>query len=448
MEELVSLCKRRGFIFQSSEIYGGLQGLYDYGPLGVELKNNLKAAWWRAMVYERDDVEGLDAAILTHNRVLHYSGHEATFTDPMVDCRACKSRWRADHMTTGKCPKCGSADLTEPRPFNLMFKTTVGPVDDGTSYAYLRPETAQAIFTNFRHVLDSTSRKLPFGIAQIGKAFRNEITPRNFIFRVREFEQMELEFFVEPGTDESWHQRWVETRLDWWAQQGVDPNNLQLYRVPDDELAHYSKATFDVMYRFPHGLEELEGIANRTDFDLGSHTKNQADYNLTAKVTKNTDSNARLAMMDPDTKAWTVPYVIEPSAGVDRGVLAVLNESYRVEKLENGSERIVLGFKPHLAPIKVAVLPLKRNHDGIMAKAKAIKQSLQALGIGRMLFEDTGNIGKGYRRHDEVGTPLCVTVDFDTIEKDDTVTVRDRDTMKQQRIGATALVDYVKDYFK
>lgn len=448
MEEIVSLCKRRGFIFQSSEIYGGLQGLYDYGPLGVELKNNLKAAWWRAMVYERDDVEGLDAAILTHNRVLHYSGHEATFTDPMVDCRTCKSRWRADHMTTGKCPKCGSADLTEPRPFNLMFKTTVGPVDDGTSYAYLRPETAQAIFTNFRHVLDSTSRKLPFGIAQIGKAFRNEITPRNFIFRVREFEQMELEFFVEPGTDEAWHQRWVEERLAWWAQQGINPNNLQLYRVPDDELAHYSKATFDVMYRFPHGLEELEGIANRTDFDLGSHTKNQSDYNLTAKVTKNTDSNAKLAMMDPDTKAWTVPYVIEPSAGVDRGVLAVLNESYRVEKLENGSERIVLGFKPHLAPIKVAVLPLKRNHEGIMAKAKAIKQSLQALGIGRMLFEDTGNIGKGYRRHDEVGTPLCVTVDFDTIEKDDTVTVRDRDTMKQERIGATALVDYVKDYFK
>ncbi len=448
MDELVSLCKRRGFIFQSSEIYGGLQGLYDYGPLGVELKNNLKAAWWRAMVYERDDVEGLDAAILTHNKVLRYSGHEATFTDPLVDCRTCKSRWRADHLTEQKCPKCGGTDLTEPRPFNLMFKTTVGPVDDANSYAYLRPETAQAIFTNFRHVLDSTSRKLPFGIAQIGKAFRNEITPRNFIFRVREFEQMELEFFVAPGTDEEWHQRWVEERLDWWARQGVDPNNLQLYRVPADELAHYSKATFDVMYRFPHGVEELEGIANRTDFDLGSHTKNQAEYNLTAKVLANTDSNAKLAMQDPDTKAWQVPYVIEPSAGVDRGVLAVLNESYRVEQLDNGTERTVLGFEPHLAPIKVAVLPLKRNHDGIMAKAKEIKQTLQALGIGRMLFEDTGNIGKGYRRHDEVGTPLCVTVDFDTIEKDDTVTVRDRDTMKQQRVAVAELTDYVKDYFK
>ncbi len=448
MEELVSLCKRRGFIFQSSEIYGGLQGLYDYGPLGVELKNNLKAAWWRAMVYERDDVEGLDAAILTHNRVLHYSGHEATFTDPMIDCRNCKSRWRADHVPAQKCPKCGSGDLTEPRPFNLMFKTTVGPVDDGASYAYLRPETAQAIFTNFRHVLDSTSRKLPFGIAQIGKAFRNEITPRNFIFRVREFEQMELEFFVEPGTDEAWHQQWVESRLAWWANQGVDPNSLKLHHVPADELAHYSKATVDVMYRFPHGLEELEGIANRTDFDLGSHTKNQPDYNLTAKVMKNTDSNAKLAMLDDASKTWRVPYVIEPSAGVDRGVLAVLNEGYRTEQLDNGSERIVLGLKPHLAPIKVAVLPLKRNHEGIMAKAREIKQSLQALGIGRMLFEDTGNIGKGYRRHDEVGTPLCVTVDFDTVDKDDTVTVRDRDTMTQERIGSSALLDYVKDYFK
>src|SRR5215467_6201404 len=294
MEELVSLCKRRGFIFQSSEIYGGLQGLYDYGPLGVELKNNLKAAWWRAMVYERDDVEGLDAAILTHARALHYSGHEATFTDPLVDCRNCQSRWRADHLDEKKCPKCGSADLTDPRPFNLMFKTTVGPVEDGSSYAYLRPETAQGIFTNFKHILDSTSRQLPFGVAQIGKAFRNEITPRNFIFRVREFEQMELEFFVEPGTDEEWHQRWVEERLDWWARQGVNRNALELYRVPKDELAHYSKATFDVMYRFPHGTEELEGIANRTDFDLGSHTKNQSDYNLTAKVLPNKDSNAKL----------------------------------------------------------------------------------------------------------------------------------------------------------
>ena len=448
MDEIVSLCKRRGFIFQSSDIYGGLQGIYDYGPLGVELKNNLKAAWWRSMVYDRDDVEGLDAAILTNSKVLHYSGHEATFSDPLVDCRKCKSRWRADHLTEKKCPSCGSTDLTDARPFNLMFKTTVGPVDDGSSFAYLRPETAQAIFTNFKHVLDSTSRKLPFGIAQIGKAFRNEITPRNFIFRVREFEQMELEFFVKPGTDEAWHDEWVERRLDWWSDQGVNRNKLQLYKVPKEELAHYSKATFDVMYHFPHGVEELEGIANRTDFDLGSHTRSQADFRLTAKVMPNTDSNSKLAIQDLDTKEWVVPYVIEPSAGVDRGVLAVLNEAYSVQKLENGTERTVLALKPHLAPIKVAVLPLKRNHEGIMTTARNIKQSLQKLGVGRVLFEDTGNIGKGYRRHDEIGTPLCITVDFESIEGDGTVTVRDRDSMTQQRLHIEALSDYTKDYFK
>ena len=446
MDELVSLAKRRGFIFQSSDIYGGLQGLYDYGPLGVELKNNLKAAWWRAMVYERDDVEGLDAAILTNPTTLRYSGHEATFTDPLVDCRECKSRWRADHLAGDQCPNCGSSDLTEPRPFNLMFKTAVGPVDDGSSFAYLRPETAQAIFTNFKNVVDSTSPKLPFGIAQIGKAFRNEITPRNFIFRVREFEQMELEFFVKPGEDEDWHDHWVKERLRWWSDQGVSEDNLELLNVPADELAHYSKATVDLMYRFPHGLEELEGIANRTDFDLGSHTKNQSEYGISAHVTPNTDSNAKLAIQDLQTKAWQVPYVIEPSAGVDRGVLAVMNEAYQVETLDNGKERTVMSFKPHLAPIKVAVLPLKRNHDEIVAKAKHLKQTLQRLGLGRILYEDTGNIGKGYRRHDEVGTPLCVTVDFQTIEEDETVTVRDRDTMAQERIHCEELPTYVAEY--
>jgi glycyl-tRNA synthetase len=446
MDELVALCKRRGFIFQSSDIYGGLQGLYDYGPLGVELKNNLKSAWWRAMVYDRDDVEGLDAAILTNPLTLRYSGHEETFTDPLVDCRNCKGRFRADHLDSNQCPNCGSKDLTDPRPFNLMFKTQVGPVEDSSSFAYLRPETAQAIFTNFKNVLDSTSPKLPFGIAQIGKAFRNEITPRNFIFRVREFEQMELEFFVKPGEDEHWHDHWVQERLKWWGEQGVNENNLELYHVPRDELAHYSKATVDVMYRFPHGLEELEGIANRTDFDLGSHTKSQADYELSAKVMENPDSNAKLAMQDLDTKAWQVPYVIEPSAGVDRGVLAVMNEAYRVETLENGTERTVMSFKPHLAPIKVAVLPLKRNHGGIVDKAKTIKRDLQKLGLGRILYEDTGNIGKGYRRHDEAGTPLCVTVDFQTIEEDDTVTIRNRDTMAQERIAVGDLAAYVAEY--
>ena len=444
MDELVALCKRRGFIFPASDIYGGLQGIYDYGPLGVELKNNLKAAWWRAVVYQRDDVEGLDSAILTNHSVLHYSGHEATFTDPLVDCRVCKSRWRADHVDA-RCPHCGSDDLTEPREFNLMFRTAFGPVDDGSSFAYLRPETAQSIFTNFKHVLDSTSRRPPFGIAQIGKAFRNEITPRNFIFRSREFEQMELEFFVEPGTDEDWHQTWVQTRLEWWQQQGVNPNNLQLYHVPQDELAHYSKATVDIMYRFPHGVEELEGIANRTDFDLGSHSRGQSELAIDATVMPNAESTARLATPDPASGKWTVPYVIEPSAGVDRGVLALLNEAYRVEELDKGRRRTVLGLKPHLAPIKAAVIPLKRNHDGIVAKARAIKQSLQALGLGRVLYEHTGNIGKGYRRHDEVGTPFCVTVDFQTIEEDDTVTVRDRDTMDQCRVAVADLPAYLSE---
>ena len=444
MEDLVALCKRRGFVFQASEIYGGLQGIYDYGPLGVELKNNLKAAWWRSMVYERDDVEGLDSAILTHPKVLHYSGHEETFTDPLSDCRACKSRWRADHLEDGRCPRCGSTDLTAPRPFNLMFKTGVGPVADAASFAYLRPETAQSIFTNFKNVLDSTAAKLPFGIAQIGKAFRNEITPRNFVFRVREFEQMELEFFVEPGTDEAWHERWVDARLAWWREQGINGNNLELLHVPPDELAHYSKATVDVMYRFPHGIEELEGIANRTDFDLGSHSKNQNALDIRADVLANTDSSARLAVQKQAERTWIVPYVIEPSAGVDRGVLAVLNEAYAVERLANGSDRVVLSLPAHLAPVKAAVLPLKRNHAGIVAKARAIKADLMRLGLGRIQFENTGNIGKGYRRHDEVGTPLCITVDFQTMN-DETVTVRDRDTMRQERVNTAALARFVQE---
>ena len=334
MEELVSLCKRRGFIFQTNEIYGGLQGSFDYGPLGVELKNNLKQAWWRSMVYERDDVEGLDAAILTNPDVLKHSGHEDTFSDPLVDCRSCNSRWREDHIDEATCPSCGSKDLTEPRPFNLMFKTNLGPVDDGSSFAYLRPETAQQTFTNFKNIVDSTSRNLPFGIAQIGKAFRNEITPRNFIFRVREMEQMELEFFVRPGTDEEWHQFWIKNRLDWWSKQGVSKEKLDLYDVPKKELAHYSKSTIDIMYKFPHGLEELEGIANRTDFDLGSHTKNQSELSVKAKVIKNSSSKAKLAIQDRETSEWIVPYVIEPSSGVDRGFLAVLNEAYKTEKIE------------------------------------------------------------------------------------------------------------------
>ena len=443
MEELVALCKRRGFIFQSNEIYGGLQGLYDYGPLGVELKNNLKQAWWRSMVFDRDDVEGLDAAILTKPSVLKFSGHEDTFTDPLVDCKECKARWRADQLKTRNCPTCGSKDLTEPRPFNLMFKTAVGPVEDNESFAYLRPETAQHIFTNFKNVVDSTSRQLPFGIAQIGKAFRNEITPRNFIFRVREFEQMELEFFVKPGSDEDWHKNWVDARLDWWSEQGVKQESLQLYHVPKEELAHYSKATVDIMYKFPHGLEELEGIANRTDFDLGSHSKNQDELDITSSVMLNNESNARLAIQDQETKKWTVPYVIEPSAGVDRGVLAVLNEAFKVEDLGDGKNRTVLSLKPHLSPIKAAVIPLKKNHEGLVEIAKNIKKDLQKLRLGRILLENTGNIGKSYRRHDEIGTPLCITVDFESID-DASVTIRDRDSMEQSRLKIEELPKYLE----
>ena len=446
MDELVSLCKRRGFIFQSSEIYGGLQGMYDFGPLGVELKNNLKNAWWKSMVYERDDIEGLDASILTNQLVLNYSGHEDTFTDPLVDCKSCKSRWRADQIED-TCPNCGSKDLTDPRPFNLMFKTNVGPLEDEGSIAYLRPETAQQIFTNFKNIVDSTSRALPFGIAQIGKAFRNEITPRNFIFRVREFEQMELEFFVQPGEDNLWHEKWIEERSKWWESQGVSKKKIRFLEVPKNELSHYSKRTVDLMYEFPHGEEELEGIANRTDFDLGSHSKNQDQLNIQSKIRKNSDSNSRLAIQDKDSNEWIVPFVIEPSAGVERGVLAILNEAYKVEKLEDGKERIVLALKPHLSPIKAAVIPLKKNNEDLVSLAKNVKDELQSLGKGRVLLENTGNIGKSYRKHDEVGTPMCITIDFDSLDNN-TVTIRDRDTMEQKTIQIQELETYFSNFFK
>jgi len=447
MEELVSLCKRRGFIFQSNDIYGGTKGLYDYGPMGVELKNNLKQSWWKSMIYERDDVEGLDATILTGPDVLKHSGHEATFSDPLVDCKSCKSRWKADQLNNQSCPNCKSKDLTDPRPFNLMFKTSIGPVDDGSSFVYLRPETAQQIFTNFKNVLDSTNRPLPFGIAQIGKAFRNEITPRNFIFRVREFEQMELEFFVEPGSDGEWHKYWVDSRYNWWIDQGIDKKRLELCEIEKDELSHYSKATVDIMYSFPHGKEELEGVANRTDFDLGSHTKNQEDFNISSKVMNNKKSTTKLAVQNITNNNWFIPYVIEPSAGVERGVLALLNEAYKEEKIDEKNSRIVLALKPHLSPIKAAVIPLKRNNEQLVNQAKVIKKSLQKLGLGRVILENSGNIGKNYRRHDEIGTPLCITVDFETLE-DQTVTVRDRDTMKQQRLGPEELIKYYQKYFE
>ena len=445
MDQIVSLCKRRGFLFPGSDIYGGLQGTYDYGPLGVELKNNLKTAWWRANVWERDDMEGIDAALLMNKLVWRYSGHEETFVDPMVDCRNCHMRWRADQLEGDVCPNCGSHDLTEPRPFNMMFKTQIGPVPDPESFAYLRPETAQGIFVNFKNVLDSTNRKLPFGIAQMGKAFRNEITPRNFIFRVREFEQMEIEYFVRPGEDEEWHKRWVEDRVRWWIDVcGLNRDDLQEYHQTTDELAHYAKATVDLMFRYPIGFQELEGIADRTDFDLGSHTKDQAKLNLTARVKDNPDSTERLSYFDHDTNKHIVPYVIEPSAGVDRGILAVLCSAYDEEQLEKGDTRTVLHLKPALAPIKVAVLPLKKNHDGIVQLARGIKRDLQGTGEMRTVYDDTAGIGKLYRRQDEVGTPFCVTVDFQSLE-DKTVTVRDRDTMAQERIAIPDLYHFFRE---
>ena len=438
MDELVALCKRRGFIYQSAEIYGGLQGVYDYGPLGVELKNNLKSSWWKSMIYENDNIEGIDAAILTNPLILKYSGHEDTFSDPMVDCKSCNLRFRADQVPDS----CKKEDLTEPRQFNLMFKTNVGPIEDGSNFAYLRPETAQQIFVNFKNVLDSTSNSLPFGIAQIGKAFRNEITPRNFIFRVREFEQMELEYFVSPGKDEQAHNLWVQNRIEWWNDQGVPTESIEIYDVPKEELAHYSKKTVDIMYKFPHGVEELEGIANRTDFDLGSHSKKQNELNIKSKIKDNKDSNSKLAVQD-ENGDWVVPFVIEPSAGVERGFLAILNEAYTNEELDDGKTRIVLKLQPHLSPIKAAVIPLKKNNEELVNTAKKIKEDLQNIGLGRIFLENTGNIGKGYRRHDEIGTPVCITVDFESLD-DNTVTIRDRDTMSQSRLYINELSEYLK----
>ena len=443
MEKIVSLCKRRGFIFQTAEIYGGMQGVYDYGPLGVELANNIKKAWWEAMVYQRDDIEGLDSSILGSQSIFSHSGHEDTFSDPLVDCKSCGERFRADQVPD----YCKEEDLTEPRDFNLMFKTNIGPVDDGSSLVYLRPETAQHIFINFKNVIDSTSRTLPFGIAQIGKAFRNEITARNFIFRKREFEQMEMEYFVEPKDDDQFHEYWTKERMKWWLDQGLKEENIELYKVPKEELSHYSKATTDIMYKFPHGTEELEGIANRTDFDLGSHTKSQEEFNIDAKVKENKSSKMKLAYQDKVTNKWLMPYVIEPSAGVERAFLAILNDAYKEEVLENESKRVVLSLKKHLSPVKIAVIPLKKNVEDIVNASIEIKNKLLKLNLGRITIENTGNIGKSYRKHDEIGTPLCITVDYDTIE-DNKVTFRDRDTMEQRSIDLESLEKDVLDFFR
>ena len=446
MDKIVSLCKRRGFIFQTAEIYGGMQGVYDYGPLGVELANNIKRAWWESMVYQRDDIEGLDSSILGSKNIFSQSGHEDTFTDPLIDCKDCKFRMRADTLDEMKCSNCGSANLTEPRDFNLMFRTNIGPVDDGSSFAYLRPETAQHIFINFKNVLDSTSRTLPFGIAQIGKAFRNEITARNFIFRKREFEQMEMEYFVEPKDDEKFHEYWIKERMEWWIKQGLSEKNLEIFNVPRKDLSHYSKATSDIMYKFPHGTEELEGIANRTDFDLGSHTKSQEEFDIKAKTKLNKTSKAKLAYQDKISNKWLVPYVIEPSAGVERAFLAILNDAYKEENLENETKRVVLSLKKHLSPIKIAVIPLKKNVEEIVNASVEIKNRLLKLNIGRVTIENTGNIGKSYRKHDEIGTPICITVDYDTIEKNK-VTFRDRDTMEQEVVNLKDIETNIQKLF-
>ena len=434
METIVSLAKRRGFIFQSSEIYGGLASTYDYGPLGVELKRNIKESWWRTFVHQRDDMVGLDASILMAPQVWDASGHTAGFADPLVECKACHHRFHADQLDATVCPDCGG-QLTEPRMFNLMFKTFLGPVEDDASLTYLRPETAQGIFVNFQNVLNSTRRKLPFGIAQIGKAFRNEITVGNLIFRTREFEQMEIEYFVKPGTDDEWHERWIQDCMDWYVGLGISQDRLRTRPHDPDELSHYSKATSDIEYAFPWGWGEIQGIANRTDFDLKAHSQH---------------SGTRLDYFDEEAKQHLVPYVIEPSAGVDRALLTLLIEAYREEEAPtaagNVERRVLLKLHPALAPIKVAVLPLSRNHR-LTPIAKQVYDMVRQQFVCQ--YDDAQSIGRRYRRQDEVGTPLCVTIDFQTVDDPDgigTVTIRHRDSMEQVRVPIPDLIPALSEH--
>ena len=439
MDQIVALSKRRGFVFPASEIYGGIANTYDYGHYGVLLKNNVIAEWWKAMIQERDDVVALDSAIIQHPRTWEASGHLEGFTDPLVDCRACQQRFRADHLAeekagTGNNPeiRCGHApsklpgehkdcDLTEAREFNLMFETTIGPVKDAGSTVFLRPETAQGIFLNFKNTLQYARRKPPFGIAQVGKSFRNEITPGNFVFRTLEFEQMEMEFFVPPDEAERWHQHWMEARMAWYEGLGLDPEKLRLRPHGDDELSHYSSATSDIEYLYPIGWSELEGIANRGDFDLTQHAKFSGD---------------KLEYVDTATGERYVPHVIEPAGGVGRAVLALMCDAYREEEIE-GRQRVVLGLHPKVAPVKVAVLPLV-NRDGMPELARRLYEELRARMPAE--YDAGGSIGKRYRRQDEIGTPWGVTVDGQTIE-DDTVTLRDRDSLEQVRLPLGELGD-------
>ena len=439
MEKIVSLCKRRGFIFQSSEIYGGLNGFWDYGPLGAELKKNLKDFWWRRNVRERDDMEGLDGSIIMNRAVWKASGHEATFSDPMVDCKKCNSRNRADQLPEKDgqkyCPTCGSRELTEARDFNLMFKSHAGPLESEDNLVYLRPETAQAIFVNFRNVLDTTRQKLPFGIAQIGKAFRNEINPRNYIFRSREFEQMEIEYFCRPEDGLQLTDYWLEQRLKFYEDIGIPRAKIHINDIPDGERAFYSKKTYDLEYEFPFGVSELEGIAYRTDYDLSKHIEH---------------SGKPLDYFDEATKERFIPHVVEPSAGVDRTTLALLCEAFDEETVTddkgNTETRTVLRFHPRMAPIKCGIFPLLKNKPALVEKAKEIASSLRP--IMNVFYDEAGAIGRRYRRQDEAGTPFCVTIDFDTIgengpEKQDTITLRHRDAMSQERIAIADLKNYL-----
>ncbi len=422
MSKIVSLTKRRGLIFPASEIYGGFGNFYDYGPLGVLLKTNVKAAWLRAMVQEREDVVPIDSAIIQHPRTWEASGHVAGFSDPMVDCKKCGKRWRADHVEGDKCPECGG-DLTEARQFNLMFKTHVGPVEDAASVAFLRPETAQGIFLEFKNVLTTMRMKPPFGIAQVGKSFRNEITPGNFTYRTREFEQMEMEFFVMPGTAPDWLAYWVNERKTWYERLGIRADNLQLREHSKEELSHYSRGTFDVEFKYPFGWGELEGIADRGDFDLTQHE---------------THSGEELRYFDEETKQHIRPEVIEPAAGADRATLAFLIDAYDEEQ-EGNETRVVLRLHPALAPYKAAILPLQRKPD-LIEMARVIRHTLRKQWM--TAYDETGSIGRRYRRQDEIGTPFCITPDFQSLE-DRTVTVRDRDSMTQERIAIDDLTSWL-----
>ena len=427
LDALASLAKRRGFIFQSSEIYGGMASTWDYGPLGVELKRNIKDVWWRKFVWERDDMVGLDSSILMNPEVWRASGHLDNFTDPLVDCRECRQRWREDQLEEQKCPACGG-ELTEARNFNLMFKTFVGPVEDDASVAFLRPETAQGIFVNFENVLNSSRKRLPFGIAQIGKAFRNEITTGGFIFRTREFEMMEIEYFVEPGTDEQVHEQWIEDCLAWYTDLGVSKDRLRVRPHDADELSHYSKATYDIEYLFPWGWGEIQGIANRTDFDLKAHSER---------------SGHSLTYFDQAENKRFTPYVVEPAAGVDRAVMTFMVDAYTEEEAPTASggtqKRVLLKLHPAIAPVKVSVLPLSRN-DRLVPLAREVYDMVRRSGAvdGFVQYDDAQSIGRRYRRQDEIGTPLCITVDFDSLD-DNAVTIRDRDTMEQARIPIASL---------